>query len=478
MTRATPPADFPPELAARLARLAPRLTALRRDLHRHPEPGWCEFRTAALAVARLLDLGFAVRMGADAAVAARRMGVPPADVMAEARERALAAGADPALVANMGEGLTGFWADLDCGSGKADQSRPQSRGDPGIEGDEESIRSGQGPVTAFRFDMDCNTLTESAAPDHRPAAEGFASLYPGRMHACGHDGHVALGIVLAEALADAARSRPDLWGGRIRLIFQPAEEGARGALPLTEAGAVDGVDRIIGLHVGFQAAEGEIICGTQGFFATTKRDVTFTGRAAHAAAAPEEGRNALLAACSATLALHAMPRHGGGPTRVCVGRLHGGEARNIIPAHARLELETRGATADLEAAMSAEAERIVQAAAAMWGCSCAVETVGGSCAAASDPDLAGWIAEEAERMGRFRSIIPMRDFGATEDVAWMMRAVQEQGGDASYLQLGAARPAGHHQPRFDFDENCLPLGLELLMRIAWRSNGPGRGLGG
>ena len=74
MTRATPPADFPPELAARLARLAPRLTALRRDLHRHPEPGWCEFRTAALAVARLLDLGFAVRMGADAAVAARRMG--------------------------------------------------------------------------------------------------------------------------------------------------------------------------------------------------------------------------------------------------------------------------------------------------------------------------------------------------------------------------------------------------------------------
>ena len=81
-------------------------------------------------------------------------------------------------------------------------------------------------------------------------------------------------------------------------------------------------------------------------------------------------------------------------------------------------------------------------------------------------------------MGRFRSIIPMRDFGATEDVAWMMRAVQEQGGDASYLQLGAARPAGHHQPRFDFDENCLPLGLELLMRIAWRSNGPGRGLGG
>lgn len=468
----TPASDFPADLADRVARLAPRLTALRRDLHRHPEPGWCEFRTAALALTRLRDLGLAVRMGADAAVAARRMGVPPADIVAEARERALAAGADPALVANMGEGFTGFWADLDCGtgSGEAGRSRPADAGNA----TGEETRSGQGPVTAFRFDMDCNTLTESDAPDHRPAAEGFASIYPGQMHACGHDGHVALGIVLAEALADAARSRPDLWRGRIRFIFQPAEEGARGALPLVEAGAVDGVDRLIGLHVGFQAAEGEIICGTRDFFATTKRDVTFAGRAAHAAAAPEEGRNALLAACSATLALHAMPRHGGGPTRVCVGRLHGGEARNIIPAHARLELETRGSTADLEAAMSAEAERIIHAAAAMWGCSCAVETVGGSCAAASDPDLAELIATEARRMGRFRSVIPMRDFGATEDVAWMMRAVQEQGGDASYLQLGAARPAGHHQPAFDFDESCLPLGLELLTRIAWRSNGAGQ----
>lgn len=454
MTHLTSVSDFPVELADHLARLTPRLAALRRDLHRHPEPGWCEFRTAALVVKRLRDLGFAVRMGEDAAAAGRRMGVPPADVIAEARERALAAGADPALVAGMGEGFTGLWADLECGTEQTGQKR--------------------GLVTAFRFDMDCNTLTESAAPDHRPAAEGFASLYPGRMHACGHDGHVALGVILAEVLAKAVKSRPDLWTGRIRLVFQPAEEGARGALPLMEAGAVDGVDRFIGLHVGFQAAAGEMICGTRGFFATTKRDVTFTGRAAHAAAAPEEGRNALLAACSATLALHAMPRHSGGPTRVCVGRLNGGEARNIIPAHARLELETRGATAELEAALSAEAERILHAAAAMWGCSCAVETVGGSCAAASSPALAEEIAEEARRMGCFRAVIPMRDFGATEDVAWMMRAVQERGGAASYLQLGAARAAGHHQPTFDFDERCLSAGLELLTRIAWRGNGPGR----
>lgn len=120
--------------------------------------------------------------------------------------------------------------------------------------------------------------------------------------------------------------------GRIRLIFQPAEEGARGALPMSEAGAVDGVDVLFGFHIGFKAeGPGSLICGTQGFLATTKRDVLFSGVPAHAGAAPEEGKDALLAACSAVVNLHAISRNGKGGTRIAVGRLEGGEARNVIP---------------------------------------------------------------------------------------------------------------------------------------------------
>ena len=116
---------------------------------------------------------------------------------------------------------------------------------------------------------------------------------------------------------------------------------------MSEAGAVDGVDVLFGFHIGFKAeGPGSLICGTQGFLATTKRDVLFSGVPAHAGAAPEEGKDALLAACSAVVNLHAISRNGKGGTRIAVGRLEGGEARNVIPASARLFMETRGETTE------------------------------------------------------------------------------------------------------------------------------------
>ena len=329
-----------PFLQDALAAVLPKLAAWRRDFHAHPEAGWTEFRTAALIIRRLHGLGYAIRMGEAACAPGRRMGVPSPAVLEAARERALGHGADAGLVAGMGDGYTGFWADLDCGPG---------------------------PVTAFRFDMDCNEVVECAEGSHRPAREGFASRWPGLMHACGHDGHAAVGLGLAEVLVSIRRRLR----GRIRLIFQPAEEGARGALPMAEAGAVDGVDALFGFHIGFKAeGPGILICGTQGFLATTKRDVFFSGVPAHAGAAPEEGKDALLAACSAVVSLHAISRNGKGGTRIAVGRLEGGEARNVIPASARLFMETRGETTELDAYMVAESERILRASADLWGCAC------------------------------------------------------------------------------------------------------------
>ncbi|WP_303238113.1 amidohydrolase [uncultured Bilophila sp.] len=424
-----------------LASASARLTGWRRDLHRFPEAGWTEFRTAALAIARLREWGFTIRMGKAACVPEKRMGVPSPFALAAARERALAEGADPELVARMGEGYTGFWADLDCGPG---------------------------PSLAFRFDMDCNEVAESGAAEHRPRREGFGSVHPGLMHACGHDGHVAVGLGLAAVLAAI---RPHL-RGRLRLVFQPAEEGARGALPMTEAGAVDGVDALFGFHIGFRAGEsGTLICGTEGFLATTKRDVTFAGAAAHAGAAPEEGRDALLAACAATLNLHAIARSGKGATRIAVGRLEGGEARNVVPASARLAMETRGETTALDAYMVAESERILRAAADMWGCSCAWTTVGSSGGGSSSPELARTVAEVAAEMGGWNALIERDAFGATEDFACLMRRVQDAGGLATYMQVGTERAAGHHSDRFDFDEACLGRALELLARLACRLAG-------
>ncbi|MEG2140997.1 MAG: peptidase dimerization domain-containing protein, partial [Bilophila sp.] len=196
--------------------------------------------------------------------------------------------------------------------------------------------------------------------------------------------------------------------------------------------------------------------------------VTFMGVSAHAAAAPEEGRNALLAACTATQNLHAISRSGKGDTRISVGRLEGGDARNIVPATAHLLMETRGETTQLEAYMSTEAERILRAAADMWGCTCHIEVVGGACGGASSPELARLVAETASAMGCYQTIREQERFGATEDFACLMTRVQECGGSATYLQVGAKRSAGHHNDAFDFDEACLPRTLELLARFVCR----------
>lgn len=421
-------------LSEALNNIAPRLAIWRRDLHTYPEPGWMEFRTASLVICRLRELGYRIRMGKEAASEHLRNGCPSEAELKQAQERAVAEGANVELVCRMEGGFTAFWADLECG---------------------------EGPLIGLRFDMDCNELAESVDPDHRPIREAFASRHPGLMHACGHDGHVAVGLGIAEVLAAL---RPAL-RGTIRLLFQPAEEGGRGALPMLEAGAVRGMDTLLGFHIGFKAVPGEVICGTRNFLATTKRDIVFKGVPAHAGAAPEEGRNALLAACTATLNLHAIPRNAKGDTRITVGRLEGGEARNIIPAWARLLVETRGETRALDAYMDAEVKRIALAAAAMWGCTCENSLIGAIDGGESSPGLAGHIATLARRMPSFSLVTEINDFGATEDFACLMTNVHEQGGQASYLQIGTSRSAGHHHARFDFDETCLLSATELLVRI-------------
>ncbi len=428
-------------MKAAFAAAARKLSVRRRDLHRHPEAAWTEFRTAALAAAELERLGYVIRMGEEAVRREAMLKVPPAEDLRRHQQRAVAQGAPSSLVARMDGGLTGFWADLECGSG---------------------------PTLCVRFDMDCNEMSERTDPDHRPAREGFASCNPGLMHACGHDGHTAVGLGLAEMLAACRRSLR----GRIRLLFQPAEEGARGAVPMAEAGAVRDVDAIVGFHLGFQADDPDvIICGTRNFLATTKADVTFTGRSAHAGAAPEEGRNALLAACTAVLNLHAISRSGKGDTRIAVGRLHAGEGRNVIPSLARLSMETRGVTGGLDAYMMDESRRILRAAADMWGCGHEVNIVGRAGSGESSPGLASVAAEAARESGLFGRIEIMKDFGAAEDFADLMTLVQRNGGSGTYMQIGARLAAGHHNTGFDFDEACLPRALEILARMVRKLNG-------
>lgn len=133
---------------------------------------------------------------------------------------------------------------------------------------------------AFRVDMDALDLSEEQDVSHRPYRDGFASCNAGMMHACGHDGHTAIGLGLAHTLKQFESGLH----GVIKLIFQPAEEGTRGARAMVDAGVVDDVDYFTAVHIGTGVPAGTVVCGSDNFMATTKFDAHFTGIAAHAGA--------------------------------------------------------------------------------------------------------------------------------------------------------------------------------------------------
>ncbi len=414
-----------------VARLAPRLVADRRDFHRFAETGWTEFRTASLIARRLCELGFEVRVGPEVLEPGARMGLPSPRELEAQWHRASAQGGDPEFLGRMRGGFTGV---------------------VGI------LHRGPGPVVGLRFDIDALDLVESKAPSHRPAAEGFASVNEGATHACGHDGHAAIGLGVAELLTQLT----EVPSGTVKLVFQPAEEGVRGARAMVEAGVVDDVDVMLALHLYSGWPLGHLAPGRGGFFATTKFDVRLQGAPAHAGGHPEGGRNALLAAATAVLNLHAIPRHPAGATRINVGALIAGQGRNVIPPEAQLVVETRGATSALNEYMYASALRVLEAAAAMYQCELTVIPRGSAESAESDTWLAERVWSVAERLGGYEYRQSYAS-GGSEDFTYMMRRVQERGGSAVNIGLGADLGGwGHHTEVFDFDERALSLGVRLL----------------
>jgi aminobenzoyl-glutamate utilization protein A len=282
-------------------------------------------------------------------------------------------------------------------------------------------------------------------------------------HNCGHDGHTSLGLGLARMLA----ADRDQLAGEIRLIFQPAEEGLRGAKAMVAAGVLEGVNYFVGCHLGVQAlALGEIIAGYDNLLGSVKLDVEFTGISAHAAISPHVGRNALMAACVAAQNLMALPRHGEGDTRINVGLIAGGESRNAVPASASLALELRADTTIALDFLTQAANRVLGGAAFMHDVQWAARPVGESCAASSDAELAKVVADAAADVPGVTHVRSRANFKASDDAAEMMRAVQSQGGKAVYFGIGTPLPAVHHNPLFDFDERALLIGLDMLTGIA------------
>ena len=318
-----------------------------------------------------------------------------------------------------------------------------------------------GPVVSLRFDIDCVDVDEDKSSHHRPSREGFASVNPNLMHACGHDAHTAIGLGVAEVLM----ARQGLLSGTVRLIFQPGEEGCRGAYAMTQKGVVDGSDYFLAMHIGGGVPSGTFGLNSLGYLSTTKFDAHFTGRPAHAAGAPHEGRNALLAAAAAALGLHAIAPHRDGAMRVNVGVLNAGTGRNVIAGSAVMKVETRGESQEIADYVYARAVEVLNGAAAMYGATVELVKTGAGTTASGDADLVSRAGQAVRALNCFEEVVETVRGGGSEDATWMMRRVQEQGGQAAYMALGSDIAAPHHNGRFDLDERSMLPGVRAVVAV-------------
>ena len=414
-----------------------QLISIRRELHQFPEEGWTEFCTTAFIVEHLRKLGYEVLMGEKVISRKDCLGRDP-KLVAQAIETAKARGVSDAILAEMQE-LTGCVAVLDTG-------RP-------------------GPTVALRFDIDCNNVQENPSQDHRASREGWASKRPGLMHACGHDSHISTGL----AVARWAMEHKDELNGKLKIVFQPAEEGVRGAAAVAASGIVDDCDYFLSSHIAMMAKSGEIITSPIGFLCTTKFDVTFKGRPDHAGIEPNAGRNALAAACHAVTQLLGIPRHGSGMTRVNVGRLVAGEGRNVIPVNAKLVMEVRGETSEINNYMVEETQNIIAGVSKSFGVETHVEKMGEAVDLFNDKEMVDMLDDVCSKTEGVKKVLHEVNFGGSEDATILARRVQAHGGKAAYFVLGSDRTGGHHTADFDIDESSLDVGVaiysEMLKRL-------------
>jgi aminobenzoyl-glutamate utilization protein A len=404
-----------PALVDRLKRdvhaLSPWLVRTRREFHAHPELGWCETETTRRIASELTALGYKVVVGGEMLRGASRLGMSTRPIP--------------------GEGDTGCMAVFD--SGRA------------------------GPTVCLRVDIDALPINE-ARSGHRPASEGFASAMPSVMHACGHDGHIAIGLgvarILLPLLGDAA--------GKLLILFQPAEEGGRGARAVVEAGWMADVDLFVAIHIGLGVPSGSLALDVGGFLATRKFTVRFSGLAAHAGKSPEQGRNALLAACQAALGLHSLAQSGEPGVRVNVGTLHAGKTLNVVPDEAVLEFEIRAAEMPALELLDMRCRRMIEASAGAYEVTTGIELRGEASDWRNPPTIVDWAKSANSKLGAFANVLDAHSFGASEDATLLASAVADRGGIAGIFVLGADIADGHHTPHFDFDETVLAGGTFLL----------------
>lgn len=410
------------------------MVSLRRKIHAHAEPGFLEFHTASLIMDHLDALGVSYRSGAEAMNVNAILERPAESEYDDLGNLALQAGVPVERVEYLKTQGTAVIADIKG-------NRP-------------------GPTWGIRCDIDALPIIETKDENHIPNQKGFRSKTP-YMHACGHDGHTVMGIALASRLANGD------FPGKVRILFQPAEEGVRGAIPMIASGATEGVDRMLAIHNSSGKPLGNVAGGSTTAKATTKWKAVFTGEPSHAAGAPEKGRNAIAAAAQATLGILGMPRYSSTDTRVNVGTFHASGSASIIPAQATITYEVRSEANDVVSDMDKRAEAIMNGAAEMYGVDVATHVYGRSVNTQPDPEIIEVVNKAVKSLDWVTDYTPTTSpRGGSDDAHLFIQEVQKTGGKGTYLRVGShVTDAPAHNHTYDFNERAMVHGVDLLEAI-------------
>jgi aminobenzoyl-glutamate utilization protein A len=405
----------------------------RHQLHCNPQPAWLEFYSTGFVAEKLSQWGYQLKLGKEIIDESKRLVVPDEATLQAEYERALKAGIKEEFIAPAKGGFTGV-------VGVLKGANP-------------------GPTVAFRFDIDSLEILETSDPAHPPVARGYASQNKGYAHMCGHDAHTALGLLLARYFAE----NRDHVKGTVKIIFQPNEENLGGAVTMVPMGVVDDVDYLFGAHVGINVKEtGKIGLNVFDWLAMNRFEVTYTGRAAHAAIRPDLGKNALLGACAAITNLHAISRHGTGASRVNVGVMQAGTTWNIIPERAYFRMETRGVTNEVNEYMVARAMDVLHGAAKMYDLGLEIKPATSTVAAVNTPELIELGTRVAQSLSSVKEVVTACSTNGSEDMCVFMQRVQQRGGKAMEILLGTPIGGGHHSNCFDVDDKVLQNGAEFF----------------
>jgi amidohydrolase len=323
------------------------------------------------------------------------------------------------------------------------------------------LRCGQGPTLALRADMDALPIQEVVGREHGSCRDGV-------MHACGHDGHVA---TLLAALGVLARQRQQL-GGTIMAVFQPAEEGGGGAKAMIADGALDDPrpDVMVGLHYWALRETGVLGVKSGAIMGSVDRfELVVRGRGGHAAI-PQHAADALVTAAEVVTALQTVVSRRVDPIQpvvVTVGEFQAGTAFNVIPGEARLTGTVRTLDTEVWEAVPGLIESVARGVCEAHGCELELDYRRLDRPLVNDPGVTAQVRELAVAVAGEDNVVEEVTLGG-EDMADFLERVP-----GCFFFVGARNEergitASHHDPAFDIDEDALPLGAEMLIRVARR----------